>query len=156
MPVKMRKPINLPDLKLDWRLAVRRVRKDIRDDFWPDPLGFRDIMGSPGSSLDTAVRRLEPQLAAYHPRKGISCPIPKANFTIRDAIQVTALDRVVYQALVDRLIPHVDRALSPTVFSHRLRGPSDEWMFLRSVQQWKKSLHAVKDALLQNAGGVSS
>src|SRR5208282_4410744 len=59
-------------------------------------------------------------------------------------IYISAVDRLVYQALIDRLIVHIDPLLSPGVFSHRLRGPTARWIFYSGVEQWKKFLDAVK------------
>lgn len=143
-----KKELNLLELNLDWRLAMQRLIKDVRDDFWPDPLGFKDLLGSP----DATVLRLEPILAAYRPHRGVSYAVPKANFTIRDSIYITPLDRLVYQALVDKLIPIADPLLSSNVFSHRLRGPQTKWIFRSGVQQWKRFFDAVKLALVERRG----
>src|SRR5271156_3437509 len=140
----MANDFKLLDLGLNWKLALQRVAKDVRDDFWPDPLGFRDILGSDESVLG----RLEPLLKTYEPRKGVSYDVPKANFTIRDSICISPLDRLVYQALIDRLIITVDPRLSSGVFSHRLRGPTAKWIFHSGVNQWKKFLDAVKTELV--------
>jgi hypothetical protein len=136
----MTKDLNLLDLGLNWKLALQRVAKDMRDDFWPDPLGFKDLLGSD----DASASRLEPLLKHYEPHRGASYHIPKANFTIRDSIYISAVDRLVYQALIDRLIVHIDPLLSPGVFSHRLRSPNAKWIFYSGVEQWKKFLAAVK------------
>jgi hypothetical protein len=139
---------NLLELDLDWKLAIQRVAKDVRDDFWPDPLAFKDLL----SSGESAFARLEPLLKAYRPRQGFSYCIPKANFTIRDSIHISALDRIVYQALIDRIIIAVDNRLSPSVFSHRLRNPTAKWIFNSGVSQWKKFRDAVKTQLRARAG----
>ncbi|HWN56980.1 MAG TPA: RNA-directed DNA polymerase, partial [Methylomirabilota bacterium] len=139
----MTNDLNLLDLGLDWKLALQRVTKDLRDDFWPDPLGFKDVLGSD----EAGIRRLEPLLKSYKPRRGASYQVPKVNFTIRDSIYISALDRLVYQALIDRLIVHIDPRLSPGVFSHRLRAPTSKWIFYSGVEQWKKFLDAVKTEL---------
>jgi hypothetical protein len=141
--------INLCELRLDWNLAIRRLRKDLRDEFWPDPLGMNDFLGSP----ETIVDRLEPQLTDYSPRRACSYAVPKANFTIRDSIYLNPLDRLVYQALVDQLIPAIDPVLSKGVFSFRLRGADSEWMFENPVKQSQKFRAAVKSALDRNRGG---
>lgn len=137
------------ELGLDWKLAIQRLGKDIRDDFWPDPLGLKDLLGAP----EAVLSRLEPQLKSYRPGRGVSYSIPKANLTIRDSIHLTPLDRLVYQALIDRLIPHCDPAFSPTAFSHRLQGPQSKWIFHPMVRQYKKFLNAVKAKLLEGPGG---
>lgn len=135
-----RQAIDLLALNLDWRLASQRLRKDLRDDFWPDPLGYNDILGSP----DTILERLTAQLQEYRPTKGQSCPIPKANFTIRDSIQLAPLDRLVYQALIDPLIASIDPQFTTSVYSHRLRRADDKWMFPSGVQAFRRFTDAIK------------
>jgi hypothetical protein len=101
---------------------------------------------------DVALRRLEDLLPNYRPGKGTSWGIPKANFTVRDSIQITPLDRIVYQALIDRLIPHVDPKLSPCVYSSRLRVPARKWIFKPKVAQFKSFLSAARQALRHAPG----
>jgi len=137
-------PVDLTTLGLDWRLAAQRLAKDVRDDFWPDPLGFKDLLGGPAGSI---AERLRPLTTNYVPGRGVSYHIPKENFTIRDSIHISALDRLVYQALIDRLIGPVDRQLSPRVYSHRLRGVDNKWIFRSGVAQWKTFHDAVKTEL---------
>lgn len=140
--------LDLSSLALDWKLAGQRLAKDIRDDFWPDPLGFQDVIGltSGGPS------RLDAILADYKPRRGTSYHVPKANLTIRDSIHVSPVDRLVYQALIDGIIEHIDPKLLPTVFSHRLRGPAAKWIFKSPVAQWKSFLDAVAGELANRPG----
>ena len=111
--IRMPDYINLLELDLNWKLAMQRLSKDLRDDFWPDPIRLRDVLGSPKQIL----KRFEPILKEYRPRRGQSYGIPKANLTVRDSIQISGLDRLVYQALIDKLIPQIDPKLSSTVFS---------------------------------------
>jgi len=118
----MSKDLHLLELGLDWKLALKRVLKDIRDDFWPDPFGFEDLL----AGNEQAQQRIEPLLKSYQPKSGVSYSIPKTSFTIRDSIYIPPLDRLVYQALADHLIPQIDSHLSPSSFSHRFRGPSSK------------------------------
>lgn len=124
---------------------MRRLNKDLRDDFWPDPFGLRDFLSNPNQTLT----RIRPLLENYRPARGRSHAIPKANFTIRDSIQITGVDRLVYQALIDRLIPHVDHLLMPNVFSHRLNKekPSGKWIFQNAVKQWSLFRDGVRQAV---------
>lgn len=79
------------------------------------------------------------------PSVAASYDIPKQNFTLRHAIQVAPVDRIIYQGLVDRLIVAIDPKLTAATFSHRLRGASTEYIFKNSVQQWKNFRAAVRD-----------
>ena len=44
--------LNLTDLNLDWQLAFRRFRVDVRDDFFPDPIDYEDLRKSPTQTVD--------------------------------------------------------------------------------------------------------
>ena len=133
--------VELGGLGLNWKLAAQRVRKDIGDDFWPDPLRYADFLGH----IDTSCERLDSALAAYEPERCVSSAIPKANLTIRDSIQLTILDRFVYQALADKLIESLDPLLASGVFSHRLRSPKHKVMFKSGVAQWKQFKRAIRE-----------
>jgi len=142
-------PVDLAALNLDWPLAARRLAKDIRDDFWPDPIGLTDVLGR----CQVAIERLRPRLPSYVPEQNAPLyQIPKANFTLRDSLQLSPLDRLVYQALVDPLAAHIDGQLVPFAFSHRLRGPDSKWMFKSGVGQWKAFHSAVRDAVTEHSG----
>ena len=137
------KPLNLVALDLNWKLAVKRLRQDVQDDFWPDPFRYEDLLRSCARDLASVSSVLED----FQPRRGTPSAIPKANLTIRDSIQLTGLDRLVYQALADKLSAALDPCLCPRVFSHRLRSPDHKFMFHSGVQRWKSFLDAVKTAL---------
>jgi hypothetical protein len=140
--------IDLTALDLDWKLACQRVAMDARDDFWPDPLSLVDTLGK----AETVASRHATRLKSYHPRKAASYPLPKANFTVRDSIYLRPIDRLVYQALVDKLAPIVDSQLLSTVYSHRLRSADAKWMFHSGVTQWKRFFDAVKGTIVARPG----
>lgn len=139
---------DLTTLDLDWKLAGQRLRKDSRDDFWPDPIALADIV----VEVDTGDGRVMTQLKSYRPRKALAYPVPKANLTTRDSIILRPVDRLVYQALVDRIIPEVDPNLATSVFSHRLRSPKDKWIFRPGVAQWQAFTDAVRQRLTEQPG----
>src|ERR1043166_8725913 len=90
--------LDLSALSLDWKLARERFQRDVRDDFFPDVLGNRDVFNAAKGRLDSVLR-----LDAYVPERAENWEAPKANFTVRHCINVAAVDRLVYQALVDYL-----------------------------------------------------
>ena len=145
----MTDPLNLEELELDWTLASKRLAKDVRDDFWPDPLELVDVL----TRREATIERLRPSLKAFRPETNAPLyHIPKANFTLRDSIQLSPTDRLVYQALVDPLAAHIDQHLTEAVFSHRLRGPAHKWMFKSGVEQWKAFRQAVATAAMASPG----
>ncbi len=138
--------IDLTALELDWKLALKRYKNDIHDDFWPDPLGCADLF----ASMDDTVLRLEKAADSFIPLPAVDLYIPKSNYTLRHAVQMRPIDRIVYQALVDKLAPLVDAKLSPSSYGYRLRSPDSPWMFLRQFPaQWNKFNGDVRDLLVK-------
>ena len=91
-------PIDLSQLPLDWTLARERFERDVRDDFFPDPLRNRDLFLAARTHLDRILT-----MDNYTCDSSESLEEPKANFSLRHCINITPVDRLVYQALVDHL-----------------------------------------------------
>ncbi len=125
MPVP---PFDLTKLPIDWTLAIQRFERDIRDDFFPDPLQYRDVL----QAAKAGARHLIDD-AAYTPEAAESWEVPKPNLTIRHVINVSPIDRIVYQGIVDVIAPSLDSRLSPRCRSYRLRTPAGAEMFEKSV-----------------------
>jgi hypothetical protein len=135
--------MNLAEARLDWDLALQRFSKVIRDDFFPDPIGYRDLLDN-RVATSAILRNMS---AAFEPSGTASRQIPKPNFTLRHCINLYPLDRIVYQALIDKLIPLLDPKLSDRVFSHRLREPGSKLIFKNGPDQWKAFRRAVREAV---------
>jgi hypothetical protein len=96
-------PVNLAALNLNWTCATQRLAKDVRDDFWPDPIEFSDILSVPKRSL---IDRSETRFPSYVPEQNAPLyQIPKANFTLRDSLQLSPFDRLVYKRSLTRSTP---------------------------------------------------
>jgi hypothetical protein len=91
-------PIDLSALPLDWNLARQRFERDVRDDFFPDPFRNRDLFLAAKSNFDSVI-----QLDASRPEKAERWDVPKSTFCLRHCINVSPVDRLVYQALVDHV-----------------------------------------------------
>jgi len=132
----------LADLGLDWTLAVERVSRDIRDDFFPDPILYSDFLRH-RSEVIPLIEKVAPD---YRPSESCNFNVPKATLALRHSIELGPIDRIVYQALVDPLVEILDPRFSDRSFSHRLRGPRESFMFLHGVSQWKKFCEAIRFA----------
>jgi hypothetical protein len=124
---------DLTTLPLNWGLAVDRLQRDITDDFFPDPLQHHDVLNAARRGITHVVR---PEHYATEPAE--SWEVPKPNLTLRHCIHVSAIDRLVYQALIDHLAPLTDHKLSHRAYAFRLRSATSSDMFLNSVQQNKR------------------
>jgi hypothetical protein len=135
--------MNLAEARLEWDLALQRFSKDIRDDFFPDPIGYRDLLDNRAAT----VAILREMSSGFEPSGTASLQIPKANLTLRHCINLHPLDRIVYQALIDKLIPLLDPKLSDCTFSHRLREVDSKLIFKHAPDQWRAFRHAVREAI---------
>lgn len=126
--------MDLATLDLDWNLALRRFARDIRDDFFPDPIRFGDLTRDRAATL----AKLAPQLETFSPVAATIYDVPKRGLTLRCCLHLRPIDRLVYQALVDALADDIEGKLSPAVYNNRLRGPGHDWMFKSGVQSWKR------------------
>lgn len=119
--------IDLSDL--DIALAVRRVKRDMRDDWFSDPLRYDDMLSivkvKDWFSGEDSIRPTE------------SLNIPKAGFVIRSAREIFVYERVLYQALIDHLIEEYDSLFRTSVYSHRLRSGQEDFIFQNTIDAWK-------------------
>jgi hypothetical protein len=84
---------------LDLERAVRNVEADVRGDWYRDPWGWREATWALKRSPEVYVQRLNSSgVAAAFP-----IDVVKENFGTRPAMVMDPVDRVIYQAMVDRL-----------------------------------------------------
>lgn len=114
---------------LDLSLAVKRVKRDIRDDWFVDPLGYGDILSK--RQFDRWLEDSE------RFEKAEDFNIPKEGFVVRAACEMFIHERVLYQAIVDLLIEEYDPLLRSCIFSHRLRPGREDFIFLNAIDAWR-------------------
>jgi hypothetical protein len=146
----MASPFDLVSLGLDWDLALRRFARDIRDDFFPDPIRYADLT----NDRSRTIRELRSVLSAFVPSPAWLLDVPKAGLTLRCCLQLRPVDRIVYQALVDAIADDIERKLSSAVYNHRLRAPGHDWMFRSGVEQWKLFERDISTDLCQSPDGL--
>lgn len=131
--------MNIDILDLDISLAVRRVKRDMRDDWFVDPLQYNDMLGI------TAVEEWFSSETEIQPTESLN--IPKQGFVIRSAHEMFIYERVLYQALVDELIEVYDPLLRPVVYSHRLRTGRKDYIFQNTIDAWQAFNDDANDAM---------
>ena len=131
--------IDISDLNIP--LAVRRVKRDMRDDWFADPLQYQDMLNA------AAVGNWFSGEIELHPTESLN--IPKNGFVIRSAREMFIYERVLYQALVDNLIEEYDPLLRSAVYSHRLRSGGRDFIFQNTIEAWK-SFNDDADALMDS------
>jgi len=127
--------------KEDLELSFHRFLEDTKDDFFPDPLNYKDlklkqaeIISSIKSELD---RILGAHTVAYSPRHFLEGDTPKGHHVVRHTITLHPLDRIVYLYIVTILAPLIEPSLSVAQYSHRLYGIKSKYIFgKRPIIQW--------------------
>lgn len=128
------------NIEIDPKRAIARVQRDMRDDWFPDPLHFEDILRE--SHLKEKLKK-----KPYTPTSSELFNIPKSNFSLRYSLETNVYDRIVYQGIADALIPHFDPCLSDHVFSHRFAGGEDKYMFKNAITAFQAYTETVREAL---------
>lgn len=118
---------------LDVSRALTNCHIDLIGDWYRDPWGWPE--------MDWAVRREPDLIVARLNASGVrgvaKIDVAKENFSVRPAIIMDPLDRVIYQALVDRLSLEFIGEMKGWVFGWRLpvQDP-DRGRYANNSKQW--------------------
>lgn len=123
------------EVSLDLELARKRLRTDIEDDWYHDPLKYIDLLNQ-----DYIFKQFEAYFgkSIYEASLAEKFFVPKKQFTLRLALVSPFVDRVMYMAAVGKLAKRLDDAMIPNVYSARYNHYSDSQLILNGVEQWKK------------------
>lgn len=125
-------------------VALKRLKQDIRDDWFPDFLEFRDLF----DNTDYFLNQLSKYLTSnelYEPSPALHFDIPKPGFTIRYSSETNLTDRLMYQACVDYIAPELDKIHTGAIYSHRINTDwSNKYFFKYAVDEWNKFLTDAK------------
>lgn len=125
-------------------VALKRLRQDIRDDWFPDFLEFKDLFDNKNYFLNQLSKYLDSN-KLYEPSPALHFDIPKPGFTIRYSSETNLVDRLMYQACVDYIGPQLDTIHSGSVYSHRVNTDwSNKYFFKYAVDEWNKFLTDAK------------
>jgi len=135
----MSKIIELGAFSPDITEVVRQLKQDLKDDWYPDSLGYEDSL-----KTDVAAELLT---ACFQKNHGLFVPddrtelnIPKKGFVLRYSLEMSLPDRLYYQALVGQIIPFFDPLLPNQVLNHRYAagGPrAGRYLFKHPIEQWE-------------------
>lgn len=123
------------EVTINLELARKRLKTDIEDDWYHDPLKYIDLLNQ-----DYIFRQFEPYFdnSTYSPSLAERFFVPKKQFTLRQALILPFLDRIMYMAVVGVIANRLDEAMIPSVYSARFNHFSDTNLNLGGVEQWKK------------------
>jgi hypothetical protein len=84
--------ISLGDISFDEDAVVRKLKNDFRDDWFPDPIGFADFIEE-GLLSKIINENFLDNHGEYVPAQALLLNVPKANFTLRYALETSMTDR---------------------------------------------------------------
>jgi hypothetical protein len=125
---------------MDWNAALNieraqaNVLADAFGDWYKDPWGWPEIAWV----VKNQTSLVEARLNARGTMRCVKVDVPKENYVTRPALILDALDRLVYQALVDQLSGKLIGDLSSFVYGWRLSRKSPEsGRYLSNSKEWE-------------------
>jgi hypothetical protein len=125
---------NEKTIRLNFSLALKRAKKDMRRDEWfLDPLQYKDIL-----DVKKIKGYFKNRIENYSGSESEQYNLPKPGFMLRYAIQISIYDRILYQAIIDQLIELYDPLFSKKSYSHRLKPGHKDDIFYNGIDAWKR------------------
>lgn len=147
------KVVNLSNVTINgvslniWK-AVGNLESDLRDDWFQDPLRYKDILYSENIHK---LLLLSLTNGIYDPDRSELYAVPKEGFTTRKALQFNLIDRIVYQSVTDYIARELDKkVIENNIYSARYNYNSAsnfEYFFNHSVELWRKFQYQIHDRL---------
>jgi hypothetical protein len=106
--------------QLDIALAVKNCRTDIIGDWHRDPWNWPEIDWAGGAGAEQLVQRFN----AVGTRRAALLDVAKENFIVRPALVLDPIDRLMFEALTDRISAKLIGDLPPWVYGWRLNRDS--------------------------------
>jgi hypothetical protein len=142
--------IDLGILQIPEGMLYRHLRSDLRDDWFPDPLGYADMIDH-GVVREVISKNFEAHHGEYVPSLREIYNIPKDGFTLRYALETGLSDRALYHGLTAFIVPYVDPLIPWYVFSHRYdrnrERSRDRSLFRSGIPSWRDFTHAVQSTV---------
>jgi hypothetical protein len=121
-------------------------------DFFPDPINWNDIRTFSAEYLERRQHRfLQVDTLPYWKEY-----VPKQSGMLREAVWLHPLHRILYLAILQRLLPRLDSKIYPQVYSYRLDSPDDPkaYPFSNKMDRWKLFYNDFREAALDKETGA--
>lgn len=140
--------IELGQIQMDTAVLERQLRHDLKDDWFPDTVRFKDYFGT-GRIEQLANTNFEQNHGVYIPQKRVVENVPKPDFTLRAALETGIVDRAIYHGVCANLCDWLDPLIPWYVFSHRsaIGTQKSKYMFRRGIPSWRDFHGSVRTSL---------
>lgn len=136
------------NVSLNLELARKRLKTDIIDDWFHDPLKYIDLLNQEYLFEQFKDYFLQDN---YKPALAELFYVPKKSLTLRQALLLPFRDRIMYMAIVGVLAEVIDNSMIPNVYSARFNRFSQDQLIINGVEQWKKMQYIIEEtAFLKN------
>ena len=135
--------------EIDFELTSKRLKDDITDDWFRDPFDFDDFLDDLTHLERIAGKRISTSKAI----SSLLFDIPKKKFILRYSVETFIVDRILYQAIIDKLVVDFDRAIRSDVYNHRHRTADKTKLFKKGVEAWNDFQTAVTSDLKARPDG---
>lgn len=139
--------------KNEINLAFHRFLYDSQDDFFPDPIRYKDFKYIQNEVEDFIKNMLRETFKVYSNTKKIKYKnqyysqwdLPKSHHVVRSAILLHPYDRIVYQFILGRVIKEIEPKLSKSRYSYRIKNYKSKNIFKRPVTNWLEFKTDIRD-----------
>jgi len=136
---------------LNMETAVKRMKHDLIDDWFFDPLRYADMCNN---EFVLDFFSMGGHRHNYYPQKMEVFYLPKKTYVLRKAMVGTFMDRLLYMAVVSQLGPLIDSHFSCYVYSARYNtDKSKNGLIVQGVEQWTKMNYLINDWVTTAADG---
>ena len=142
----------IKEANLNMEDAIRKLRHDLSDDWYFDPLHFIDMCNTKFVLDYFSSRKRRDN---YKPEEMEVFYLPKKSFVLRKAMVGTFVDRLVYTAAVNELGATIDKHLSLNVYSARYNISCRDInsMIVNGVEQWTKMNYLIESWIADSTSG---
>lgn len=140
--------ITINKVELNIWLALKRLKQDLKDDWFQDPLNFKFLLSK--KTFFNRVKKYIGEKNNYKPSSSAKhFTVPKSGFSTRPTIETSFIDRIIYQAYADKLANELDFILHRQIYSFRYNSGknTEKYMYHYSIEQWKKYVFQTKSIL---------
>ena len=138
-------------------LCFERFLIDAEDDFFPDPLRYKDLVCVRDSIVNQVQKTLtvvmKQNRIAYAVKHHYPWDVPKENFVIREGCSFHPYDSVVFHFVLNRLLPLIEPKLSKARYSYRIGKTTSKKLFgYNPTQNWVTFKNDIRDCFSNNPG----